>query len=56
MVIETLGREVKVWVNGTLVNHGTNATADHGQIAIQSEGTPVEFRKVLLTPITTLTP
>lgn len=56
MVIETLGREVKVWVNGTLVNHGTNATADHGQIAIQSEGTPVEFRTVLLTPITTLTP
>ena len=56
MVIEALGREVKVWVNGTLVNHGTNATADHGQIAIQSEGTPVEFRKVLLTPITTLTP
>ncbi|MBK8059874.1 MAG: DUF1080 domain-containing protein [Gemmatimonadetes bacterium] len=56
MVIETLGREVKVWVNGTLVNHGTNATADHGQIAIQSEGTPVEFRTVLLTPITALTP
>ncbi len=55
MVIEALGREVKVWVNGTLVNHGTNATADHGQIAIQSEGTPVEFRTVLLTPITALT-
>lgn len=56
MVIETLGREVKVWVNGTLVNHGANSTADHGQIAIQSEGTPVEFRMVTLTPIKTLTP
>lgn len=56
VVIETLGREVKVWVNGTLVNHGTNATTDHGQIAIQSEGTPVEFRTVMLTPITALTP
>ena len=54
MVVEAVGREVKVWVNGTLVNHGTNATADHGQIALQSEGTPVEFRKVLLTPITML--
>jgi len=54
IVVETVGREVKVWVNGTLVNHGTNATADHGQIALQSEGTPVEFRKVVLTPITQL--
>ena len=54
MVVEALGREVKVWVNGTLVNHGTNATADHGQIAVQSEGTPVEFRILRLTPITAL--
>lgn len=54
MVVEALGREVKVWVNGTLVNHGTNATADHGRIAVQSEGTPVEFRVLRLTPITAL--
>jgi hypothetical protein len=56
IVVEALGREVKVWVNGTLVNHGTNATADRGQIALQSEGAPVEFRTVTLTPITRLTP
>lgn len=56
LVIEALGRELKVWVNGTLVNHGTNATADHGQIALQSEGSAVDFRKVELTPITALTP
>ncbi|MCC6930438.1 MAG: DUF1080 domain-containing protein [Gemmatimonadaceae bacterium] len=54
MVIEALGGEVKVWVNGTLVNHGTNATARQGQIAVQSEGTPVEFRMLRLTPISAL--
>jgi hypothetical protein len=46
---------VKVWVNGDLVNHGTNCTASSGQIAIQAEGSEVEFRKLLLTPITKLT-
>lgn len=51
MQIEVLGRSVKVWVNGTLVNHGTDATADRGQIAIQSEGAAVEFRKIALTPL-----
>ena len=55
MVIEAVGRAVKVWVNGTLVNDGSDATADHGRIALQSEGSEVEFRKVLLTPITQLT-
>ncbi len=56
MVIEALGRAVRVWVNGTLVNDGSNATADHGQIAVQSEGSEVEFRRVSLTPISELTP
>lgn len=51
MVVECLGNEVKVWVNGDLVNHGTDCTTDHGQIAIQAEGSEVEFRKVVLTPI-----
>ena len=55
MVIECLGNEIKVWVNGDLVNHGFNATAAKGQIAVQAEGSEVEFRKLLLTPITALT-
>jgi hypothetical protein len=54
MVIEALGDEVKVWVNGDLVNHGFDATADEGQIAVQAEGSEVEFRKIQLTPITEL--
>ena len=33
MVIEAVGRAVKVWVNGTLVNDGSDATADRGRIA-----------------------
>jgi 3-keto-disaccharide hydrolase len=49
MVIEAVGRSIKVWVNGDLVNDGSDATADHGQIALQSEGSEVEFRKLSLT-------
>jgi hypothetical protein len=48
MVIECRGREVKIWVNGDFVNHGTDCTADRGQIALQAEGTRCEFRKVEL--------
>ena len=48
MVIECRGREIQVWVNGDLVNHGTGCTAGHGQIALQAEGAVCEFRKVEL--------
>lgn len=51
MAIECVGDELKVWVNGDLVNHGTNCTTDKGQIALQAEGSEVEFRKLELTPI-----
>ena len=51
MIIECMGTSVKVWVNGDLVNHGYDCTADKGQIAIQAEGSEVEFKKLRLTPI-----
>jgi hypothetical protein len=51
MVIECRGRSIQVWVNGDLVNHGTDCTADRGQIAIQAEGARCEFRKVELLPL-----
>jgi hypothetical protein len=54
MVIECLGDEVKVWVNGDLVNHGSKSTAKSGQIALQAEGSEVEFKKVDIAPITEL--
>ncbi len=55
MVIECVGNEIKVWVNNDLVNDGFDCTADKGQIAIQAEGSEVEFRKLELTPITEIT-
>ena len=48
MAIECRGNEVKVWVNGMLVNHGTNCTASKGQIALQAEGSEVEFKELLV--------
>lgn len=54
MVIEAVDRSIKVWVNGDLVNHGFDATAQRGRIALQAEGSEVEFRKVRLTPINEL--
>lgn len=54
MVIECVDDSIKVWVNGDLVNHGTQCTARKGQIALQAEGSEVEFRKIALTPISAL--
>lgn len=54
MVVEALGDEVKVWVNGDLVNYGFDATARSGRIAVQAEGSEVEFRTLRLTPISEL--
>jgi hypothetical protein len=51
MVIEARERSVTVWVNGDRVNDGFNATADRGRIAIQAEGTEVEFRRVEIGPL-----
>lgn len=56
MIVECVENSIKVWVNNELVNYGYNATASNGQIALQSEGSEVEFRKVALTPIKRLTP
>lgn len=55
MVIECVKDTVKVWENGDLVNCGYNATAQKGKIALQSEGSEVEFRKLELTPIKMIT-
>ncbi|MEM9108450.1 MAG: DUF1080 domain-containing protein [Planctomycetota bacterium] len=55
MQIEAMGDRVRVWVNGDLVNDGYDATATKGRIALQAEGSEVEFRKVELTQITEMT-
>ncbi len=51
MVVEARGSSLEVWVNGTLVNHGSEATASEGRIALQAEGTELEFRKVEIGPL-----
>ena len=54
MTVECVGNSIKVWVNNDLVNYGFNATASKGNIALQAEGSEVEFRKVVITPVTKL--
>jgi hypothetical protein len=51
MDVVCYGDSIKVWVNGALVNFGYDCTAKKGQIALQAEGSEVEFRKVQLTPL-----
>lgn len=51
MKIECREDNVIVWVNGDKVNDGSHATARKGQIAIQAEGSEVEFRKLELAPL-----
>jgi hypothetical protein len=51
MVVTCRGDEVVVKVNGDLVNHATNSSETKGAVALQSEGTPIEFRKVELRPL-----
>lgn len=51
IIIECVGNDIKVWVNGVLENYGTNCSASKGQIAIQAEGSEVEFKKITLTEI-----
>ena len=51
MVIECVDDKVRVWVNGDLVNDGYDATATEGRIALQAEGSEVEFKRLTLQPI-----
>jgi hypothetical protein len=51
MEITCRGDEVIVKVNGKLVNRATNLSQTKGAIALQSEGTPIEFRNIKLGPL-----
>ena len=54
MTIECVKNSIKVWLNGVLVNYGYNATAEKGQIALQAEGSEVEFKEVKVASIKSL--
>ncbi|CAG4998194.1 hypothetical protein DYBT9275_01950 [Dyadobacter sp. CECT 9275] len=49
--IECIKNTIRVWLNGVMVNYGYNCTASKGQIALQAEGSEVEFKDIALTPI-----
>lgn len=51
--ITARGGEIKVVLNGQLVNHARNVETRPGQIGLQSEGGVIHFRRVELTPLTT---
>lgn len=55
MVVECVADTIKVWVNDALVNYGTNCTTTRGQIAVQAEGSEVEFRKLEVVAIEKIT-
>lgn len=45
------GNTIKIFVNGLLQNIATGATVNEGHIGLQSEGSPIEFRNILLWPL-----
>ena len=45
------GDNIELIVNGILQNNATKSTLSSGPIALQSEGTPIEFRNVYLIPL-----
>lgn len=45
------GDRIRVLVNGKLVNEGSNCTVNQGAIALQAEGTPIEFKSVVIRPL-----
>jgi hypothetical protein len=51
MEITCRGNEITVKVNGDLVNHATNCSVTEGAICLQSEGTPIEYRNIVLRPL-----
>ena len=51
MVVRCVSDRITVTVNGALANEGSDTSALRGRIALQSEGAPVEFRRVQLVPV-----
>lgn len=45
------GDQITVFVNGDLVDHATHCSVTRGAIALQSEGAPIEYRNIRLTPL-----
>ena len=50
-VIRLKDGDLKLMINGETVNTATGVQATPGRIGVQSEGGPIEFRKIEVTPI-----
>ncbi|HEO71518.1 MAG TPA: DUF1080 domain-containing protein [Candidatus Hydrogenedentes bacterium] len=51
MIARCQGNTIWLWVNGLLQNKATETTVTEGYIGLQSEGTPIEFRNIILEPL-----
>jgi hypothetical protein len=45
------GKIITLFVNGLLQNKGSDVEPSSGQIALQSEGSPIEFRNIYIEPV-----
>ena len=45
------GREIIIYLNGTLVNHAIDVQPQKGRIQIQSEGAEIFFKHITITPL-----
>lgn len=50
------GDTMKVSINGVLQNEVTGTSVSSGAIALQAEGAPVEFRNIVIAPLTAESP
>lgn len=44
--VRAINGEVRLWVNGVEVSGGTDCTPREGYLCLESEGSPIEFRKL----------
>lgn len=45
------GNTIKLYINGLLQNEATETNISKGYIGLQSEGTPIEFKNIVLEPL-----
>lgn len=45
------GNEIRIYLNGVLVNQALNVKPQKGKIQIQSEGAEIFFKKIIITPL-----
>ena len=51
MVVVCRGDTIAVAVNGEAVNYGFDSTVTKGSVCLQSEGAPIEYKEIMLTPL-----